>query len=121
MNTYRQTQGNKGENLIAKHLEKHGYTIIARNYRTKSGEIDLIAQKNDTVAFVEVKWRKKDEIDPTTAINYPKQKKIIATARHFIAHHYEDEITYRFDVGIVCPKEGSPAIWYIPNAFVPYE
>ncbi len=121
MSMYRKAQGNVGEQLIARYLEKKGYTVIARNYQTRSGEIDLIAQKDDTIAFIEVKWRKNDEIDPTTVISYSKQKKIIATARHFIAHNDNDEIIYRFDVGIVCAKNDTPYISYISNAFMPYE
>ncbi len=54
----RRSLGEFGENLAAHHLERKGYAILARNHRTREGEIDIIAQTGNTVAFVEVRTRR---------------------------------------------------------------
>ena len=51
--------GKNGEDAVAKHLEKNGFFIVAKNYRKNLGEIDIIASKKQTICFVEVKTRKK--------------------------------------------------------------
>ena len=53
--------GDKGENLIAKQYRRNGYKIIARNFSCRLGELDIVAQKGNTVAVVEVKTRKNDD------------------------------------------------------------
>ena len=54
--------GNKGEQAAVQYLENHGYLIRERNYRARTGEIDIIASKGDTISFVEVKTRGSVEI-----------------------------------------------------------
>ena len=70
----RQT-GSEYEGLAAKWLEGHGYQIVERNYRCRQGEIDLIAEKDGYLVFVEVKYRRSSEAgDPAEAVDYWKQK-----------------------------------------------
>ena len=80
--------GSVGEDLAEAHLLKKGYTILRRNYVTKVGEVDIIAQKQETVVFVEVKafadnsW---EGVSPAVNVTPGKQKKIIRVARQYIA------------------------------------
>lgn len=99
MITSKQT-GNTGENIAAKYLINKGYNIIESNYRTKRGEIDIIAEDNDILVFVEVKFRNTNLFGlGSYAVDRRKKQKIINTARSYI---YENEISpekaVRFDV-----------------------
>ena len=74
-------KGNIGEDFAAKYLEKDGYKILERNYATKMGEIDIIAQKERYIVFVEVKSRAEDCLyPPCEAVTFSKQRKICKTA-----------------------------------------
>ncbi|MBE6008713.1 MAG: YraN family protein [Lachnospiraceae bacterium] len=106
-------KGDLGESLAAEYLIKKGYSIIGRNYRIRNAEIDIIAEKDGTIAFVEVKYRKNNALGtPAEAVNYAKQKKIISAALRFIAENGDDN-DYRFDVCEVTPY----GINHIENAF----
>lgn len=118
---YKITKGKEGELLVAQYLQKEGYTIIARNYQKQFGEIDLIAQKGDTIAFVEVKWRNNPLIDSAELIGPSKQKKIIAIAKYFLSQHTQQECVCRFDVALVEQNNNSINLQYIPNAFTTFD
>ena len=118
---YRIEKGKAGEQLVARYLEQHGYTIIAQNFRQKFGEVDVIAQKDDTIAFVEVKWRHDPLIDPAEVIGRSKQKKITSIAKHFLSQHTEIEIVCRFDVALIEEYNNSIELRYIENAFNSFE
>ena len=78
MVTENRRRGNIGEDFAADYLEKEGYKIIERNYATKLGEIDIIAEKDGYIAFVEVKSRAEDCMySPREAVTFSKQKKTI--------------------------------------------
>jgi putative endonuclease len=106
--------GRAGENVVARMLEQKGATILARNYRSKYGEIDIIAQKGDTIAFVEVKRRVKHYFALSSVITEQKQQKIAKTARFFIINHPTITCSYRFDVALI---EEDAEVVYIENAF----
>jgi len=112
---YRITKGKEGELLVAQHLQKEGYTVITHNYRKRFGEIDLIVQKDDTIAFVEVKWRHNPLIGPS------KQKKIIAIAKEFLSKHTNLDVVCRFDVALIEENNNSINLLYIPNAFTTFD
>jgi len=115
---YHIEKGKEGELLVANHLEQQGYTIISHNYRKRFGEVDLIAKKNDTLVFVEVKWRNNPLIDPAELISASKQKKIISIAKQFLSQHTaSDDIICRFDVALVEKNNNSTQLRYISNAF----
>jgi putative endonuclease len=114
---YKIQKGKEGELLVAQHLQKKGYTIIATNYRKRFGEVDLIAQKEDTIAFVEVKWRHDPLIDPAELISPSKQKKIISIAKEFLSKHTDLDKVYRFDVALIEETYNSLNLQYISNAF----
>ncbi len=114
----RQKIGDLGENLTAQHLEKQGFKIIDRNYRRRFGEIDLIATKKDVLVFVEVKMRRNPLFDPTEVITRSKQKKLIMTAKDYLARHDHTDKGCRFDVAIVTQQgDSEPEISYIEDAF----
>lgn len=81
------TRGNHGEDLATKELEKSGYTIICRNYRTKYGEIDIIAQKNNVLYFVEVKSKYSSSFSrPAESVGAAKRKQIVNLAQSYMAY-----------------------------------
>ncbi len=106
--------GNYGEQLVANQLEREGYTIQARNYTKRYGEVDIIASKKDVIAFVEVKNRFNPLFDMTELIPRSKQRKLAAVAKAFLAHYHTTEVTCRFDVALVTRSQ---EISYIENAF----
>ena len=76
--------GNSGENRCCEFLQKNGYEIIQRNYRESSGEIDVIAIKNETIVFVEVKTLPNATLDMLQKVlNTEKQKRIVKTQMRF--------------------------------------
>jgi len=73
--------GNTGEQIAVAFLEKNNFTIITQNFRSRVGEIDIIAKKNNRIHFIEVKWRKNNKYGlGREAVTYTKQKKIHNTA-----------------------------------------
>jgi putative endonuclease len=98
--------GRQGEELAAAYLEKTGFVIVARNYRYKHAEIDLIVQKDDWTIFVEVKARSSSAFgEPETFVDWKKGRKIMEAAEEFIfSNNWKGHI--RFD--IVSVKLGNP-------------
>jgi putative endonuclease len=106
VNEKRSLKGRLGEDIAKKYLEKQGYKIISQNFRTKTGEIDLIAEKKGTLVFVEVKagGLGKDGFLPEDKVNYLKIKRLIEASRLFCAKEKNlmDRIReFRYDVLIV--------------------
>lgn len=111
--------GTLGENITVKYLKKNGYKIIKRNYGCRFGEIDIIASKNEYLAFVEVKARGKDALfSPIQAVTPGKQKKIKYTAELYISENGVNNLQPRFDVAEIFVKDNKvDKINYIENAF----
>ena len=110
------TKGKIGEDICCDYLLKKGYSILNRNYRCKSGEIDVIAKKEDTIHFVEVKARNGEVFGtPAMAVDKRKQKKIIRAAYSFIYDNQINNMNYLFDVCEVFL--GNNRVNYIVNAF----
>ena len=86
--TQRRITGNTGEDAAVKHLKKHGYRILERNYVALGHEIDVIAKNKDTLAFIEVKTRtvgsKSWETRPSASVTREKQLNIINTAKWYL-------------------------------------
>ncbi len=110
--------GNKGEDLAVKFLKKKGYFIIERNFKTKLGEIDIIAKDKNTIVFVEVKTRTNDYFGyPFEAINEKKKNRLKNLALIFMKR-YERELPIRFDVvSIFYMSGGNKKIQHIKDAF----
>lgn len=105
------------------YLAKKGYVPIERNYRTRYGEIDLIARDHTTLVFVEVKLRRGTNFgDPLEAVTPRKQEKVRRVAERYIAEKGEDFVSgfeeMRFDaVGILLTGSGKPDIRHVKDAF----
>lgn len=100
-------------------LRKNGYQIIARNYKNKLGEIDIIALDKDTVCFVEVKARRSERFGlPQEAITVSKQRQIFKVAVSFLKENNLFDKKARFDVvSVMFFKEDGPKLDLIRNAF----
>jgi putative endonuclease len=120
MTNQRLQLGKKGEQLVADYLKKQGYTICCMNYTQRCGEIDIIAEKKEVRAFVEVKLRRTNYFATSQVVTPAKQKKIGLTARHYNYQQSDNqEKVLRFDVALVEPNGDDYTITYIPNAFAP--
>ncbi|MBV8660568.1 MAG: YraN family protein [Candidatus Dependentiae bacterium] len=113
--------GNAGESFVVNHLQQHGFTICAQNYRKFFGEIDIIAYKKQLYVFVEVKTRKPTTVAMGQLISKSKQKKIIKTAQTFIAEKQLFNKTFRFDVALLVKNDVNFSIDYLENAFTQQE
>jgi putative endonuclease len=110
--------GKSGEELAVGFLRDKGYRIIARNYKTKLGEIDIIARQKDTVCFIEVKTRHSDRFGfPQEAILKTKQRQISKVALAFLKSNNLLDKSARFDVVSVIFAEDNPKLDLIKNAF----
>lgn len=108
-------KGFDGEERAAAYLESQGFRIIARNYRIPGGEIDIIAQHDDTLIFIEVKaWTSFGIENLEYSVNSQKQAKIIKTAKFFLATHREyNSMALRFDILFI----GKHGIHHLASAF----
>lgn len=97
--------GEWGEERALEFLKRQGYRIIARNYRWRGGEIDIIARDGNCLAFIEVKSRGDEEFAPAEeALTSEKRERLIRTARHYIASH-RPGVDLRFDVVAIVGEE----------------
>ncbi len=100
------------------YLRQLGYTVIARNYRCRSGEVDLVAIDDTTLVFVEVKTRSgKTCGSPLEAVDARKQRRLAAAAQHFLVTQRCGGRLARFDVIGVLWRDGVPDFEHVPNAF----
>lgn len=109
--------GNQGEQLVSDWLEQQQFTILARNFQTRLGEVDIIASKADVVAFVEVKTRNVEYFPISQTVTFAKQQRIIKAAKQFILTNQLRDKVFRFDVATVNYEKSRHKIDYIPNAF----
>ena len=106
--------GRVGEDEAIKFVKKQGYRILQTNYKTKSGEIDIIAEDKKVVAFIEVKTRTTNEYgSPLEAVNHHKQKKIIQVANQFLLNYKVENRECRFDVVAIRAPTEKPTTWEI--------
>lgn len=106
-------KGKSGEKKAAEFLKKNGYSILQMNYRSKTGEIDIIAEKDNVVVFVEVKTRTTDKYGSGfEAVGHTKQGKIARTAEAYIIENKIEKLC-RFDVISIDKEE----ITHIISAF----
>ena len=113
--------GQWGEEQVAEKLRRDGWTIAARTFRCRMGELDIVAKNATFLAFVEVKLRKDDRFGSACeAVTPSKQRKLRAAAQYYLAGR-PTRLQPRFDVAEVYAPQGvrtaAPAIYYIENAF----
>ena len=112
------TAGLNGQQAAEDYLIKKGLTILHRNYRVRTGEIDLIARDGAYFIFIEVKARHSNKYGlPREAVTPAKQNKIIRTAQHYLMRYQLADVDVRFDVVEVIWTEGAVHIEHLENAF----
>ena len=112
-------RGKKGEFLAARYLEEKGYTVIARNYHSRYGEIDLICRKDSYLVFIEVKERKASSlVNPLEAVTAKKREKLRLTAKQYLMQEESSCLLQpRFDVVAVVEDNGGYSFCHVENAF----
>src|SRR5437762_12329268 len=113
-------RGARGEKLACRFLKRRGYNILFRNFRGRSGgEIDVVCRDNDTLVFVEVKTRAREDFGrPLEAVDLAKQKRISRGALAWLRMLENPDILFRFDVVEVIVVDGAkPRVELIKNAF----
>ena len=118
MTVARVAVGKTGEDLACRELERRGYTIVARRWRQRMGEIDIIARDGDTLVFVEVKARDGRAFGaPAEAVSPVKQRRIAQLASWYVARHGAADRRCRFDVVSVDVDAAAPVVQVFQNAF----
>ncbi len=117
--TFHYSLGRRGENAACDFLTRRGYEILERNYFERSGEIDLIAKKGETIVFAEVKTRRSSRFGaPEEAAHFQKQRKIIRLAARYLSLKGLTENPVSFDVlAVDWPPGREPEIRHYENAF----
>ena len=111
--------GEVGEDLAVDHIRQMGYSILARNYRFKKGEVDIICRNLNELVFVEVKTRQTNAFgEPYIAVSRVKQRQIIAVANQFIKENDLD-LEVRFDVISIVHNSFKTDMQHISSAFIP--
>jgi len=107
-----------GEALACAELQRRGYAILERRYRTRAGEIDIVARDRGTVVFVEVKTRMDRAFGgAAVAVTGWKQRRVVHLALDYLSRHGLHECPCRFDVVAIDFDEGAPVVTVYPNAF----
>ena len=116
--TLRQRLGALGEKAAEELLRSRGYLIVARNHRCRLGEVDLVAEHQGVLVFVEVRTRATALFGgPEETVNERKQKRVVAAARDFLARRQGPARAIRFDVVAVVDAPKGPALTHYENAF----
>lgn len=114
----RRERGQQGEQEAEKFLIAQRYGILAKNYRSPFGEIDLIALDRSTIVFVEVRTHTGEVFgDPLESVNLRKQRQVAKTALHYLSRHRLFDREARFDVIGIRWQEGKPYLTHIKGAF----
>jgi putative endonuclease len=101
-------RGRKGERIACRFLLKQDFDILARRYRSRSGELDIVAYEKDTLVFIEVKSRSSSRFgEPWEFVDWQKQQILRRAAEDFIADNDLGQYVYRFDIVSVVGKEVS--------------
>ncbi len=101
-------RGRQGEDLAYRHLRKLGYTVVARNYRTRDGrgEVDLVAWDGPQLVFVEVKTRTREDFGaPEDAVDAEKRRHLLRAAEDYLRRSGQDRACARFDTVSVLLRE----------------
>jgi putative endonuclease len=118
MSAARQEFGEVGEKVAERWLRRSGWRIMQRRFRNGHRDIDLIAEREGLVAFVEVKARHGTEFgDPVEAVNWRKQRELTRSALVWIARHGRPHESYRFDVIGVLVEGTRVRVRHVENAF----
>lgn len=112
--------GIRGEKLACRFLRRNGYKVLHRNFRGRTGgEIDIVCRDRDTLVFVEVKTRRREDFGrPFDAVDRNKQKRIARGGLAWLRLLGDPDILFRFDVvEVILPENAEPRIELLRNAF----
>jgi putative endonuclease len=120
MSAERQQLGAAGERAAERCVRQRGYAILARNYRCRLGEVDLVALDGRTVVFIEVKTRCGTLVDAALdAVDSRKQRQIARVAEHYVTTHRLEDRDVRFDVVGVWRDGAALVCELVQDAFAP--
>ena len=110
--------GEAGESAACAELERRGYAILARRFRCRGGELDIVAKDGPTLVFVEVKTRTSLRFGSAAeAVTRPKQRRMVRLALEYMARHHLTDCPCRFDVVSIHMDGARAAIDVFQNAF----
>src|SRR5215204_5202131 len=113
------TRGRISEDIAADYLGRHGWHILARGYRVNRKEVDIIARRADTIAFVEVKARAgRGYGHPLEAVTWKKRREIEHVARAWLTHAAEPQLEYRFDAIAITWEGQRHTLEHVENAWI---
>jgi putative endonuclease len=116
----RQRLGTAGEDLACAQVERLGYRVIERNYRSRFGEIDIIAIDDDTVVFIEVKTKTSGDFgDPVDEVTPQKMRQIVSMGEEYHSFCCQPSTPCRFDVVAVDCSVMPPTLTHYKDAFRP--
>lgn len=113
-------KGDFGESAVAEYLIERGYTILARQFRCRAGELDIVARSpEDILCFIEVKTRRDHSFaDAREAVTPVKQRRLRTAAQWYLVNYADMDTLCRFDVAeVYLGQKNMPEISYIPQAF----
>ncbi len=118
MTNHNQRLGLLGEQIAARWLRRKGWRIVYRRFRNGRRDIDLVAERDALIAFVEVKARSGAAFgDPVEAVNFQKQRELAKSAHVWIDRHGRAEESYRFDVVGVLIEGERVSVKHVEDAF----
>jgi len=118
MSAARQAFGELGERIAERWLRRRGWRVVQRRFKTGHRDIDLVVERDGTVAFVEVKARRGADFGgPVQAVNHRKRKELERSALVWIDRHGKEAESYRFDVVGVLLQGADVRICHVENAF----
>lgn len=113
----RVAQGTAAEDLALCYLEARGLTLVMRNFRCRTGELDLIMRDGEQLVFVEVRSRRHARYGtPAESVTRTKQQRLLRAAMLYLQRHHRNP-PCRFDVVAILQAEGEPQVEWIPDAF----
>ena len=114
----RQSLGALGEALACRELERRGYIILDRRFRTRCGEIDIVARDGGVLVFVEVRTRSSGSFGtPFESVNWKKQQRLCRMAASYLFLRRVADVACRFDVVAVVEHSGRRTIELVKGAF----
>jgi putative endonuclease len=118
MSRARANLGKVGEDLACAELERRGYAVLARRYRRRGGELDIVARDGGTIVFVEVKARQSGRFgEGVEAVGVLKRRRIVQLALDYLIRHRLTNRPCRFDVVSVALGDRGPRVEIFQNAF----
>lgn len=118
MSAARQALGALGERIAERWLVERGWSVVERRFRSGHRDVDLVVERDATIAFVEVKARRCARFgEPVEAVSWRKQRELSRSARVWMDRHGRPGRAYRFDVVGVLFSGGQAVVQHVENAF----